>query len=111
MYAMSLCEGYNINAIEMRSNTIKGYLEAVNWLFRSRGFTEPIDFSDKNNIATRLFELVKIWEDEPTRRTHMTPEFLSQIVKQASNSPGSDSLENVLFDWIVLSRYTGFRLS
>ena len=40
----------------------------------------------------------------------MTPEFISELVRNAEESNEPDGFPKVLLDWALLSRYTGFRL-
>ena len=110
MYVKSLTEGYNINSLEMRSATLRKYMQAVNDMFERRGFDIPIDWDDKENEAVGFLNAVKEWENEPTRRTHITPEFLSELVRNAEASKDPDSFPEVILDWAILSRYAGFRL-
>ena len=108
MYAKSLTEGYNINGIEIRSDSLRGYLTAVNHMYKSRGFDIPVDWDDKSNISVKFCDAIREWEKEPTRRTHMTPALLAELIKQADASSKPDSFPKVILDWAVLSRYTGF---
>ena len=42
-----------------RFKTVKGYVESINTLFKLRGFAIPIDFSDKQNLCTRLIDEIE----------------------------------------------------
>ena len=108
MYVKSLTEGYNINAMEMRSATLSKHMQAVNDMFKSRGFNIPIEWTDKENSSVKFLNAVSEWEKEPTRRTHMTPEFLSELMRNAKESKEPDGFSKVILDWAILSRYTGF---
>jgi hypothetical protein len=39
--------------------TVKGYVESINTLFKLRGFAILIDFSDKQNMCTRLIDEIE----------------------------------------------------
>ena len=112
MYAQSLAEGHTLQRKELRSQTIREYLEAINLLFTSHSFDAPVDFDDKKSISTNVYDSVKTWESEPNQRTYMAPEVLAALMTKAAavaqNAP--DSLIPVVCDWVLLSRYTGFRL-
>jgi hypothetical protein len=58
MYVVSLTEGYNINAIEMRSATLRNYMQAVNDMFESRGFKIPIDWTNKEDSSVKFLNAV-----------------------------------------------------
>ena len=85
MYIMSLTEGYNINALEleMRSDTLREYLCAVNHMFKSQGFKIPVNWDDKSNTLVQFVAAVREWENKPPQRTHMTPKFLDELIRQA----------------------------
>ena len=110
MYAQSLAEGHTLQRKELRSQTIREYLEAINLLFTSHSFDAPVDFNDKKSISTNVYDSVKTWESEPNQRTYMAPEVLAALMTKAAavaqNAP--DSLIPVVCDWVLLSHYTGF---
>ena len=81
MYVKSLTEGYNINVLELRSNSIGGYLSAVNHMYKNRGFKIQVDWEDKSNTSVQFVADFHEWENEPTRHTHMTPEFLAKLIQ------------------------------
>lgn len=113
MYTESLIEGATIRGEELRSATIRGYLSAANALFAAKGFPAPVDLSRPDSChATSLIENVKTWENEPNRRTHMTPLYLRELMKRADDfrPTNPDSWFPVMVDWILLGRYTGFRI-
>ena len=66
LYVMSLTEGYNINAMEMHSATLRKYMQAVNDMFESRGFKIPIEWTDKENSSVKFLNAVSQWAREPT---------------------------------------------
>ena len=111
MYTKSLIAGNNIKGITLRAETLKGYLEAVNDLFEEKCCDAPVDFSDtKGCSAAKFYRQIRTWEGEPNRRTHMTPEFLHELITQADNTPDKDSFVPVVADWSIAARYAGFRM-
>ena len=78
-----LFEINTINFLELRAQTVGEYLDAINDLFCSRGFNEPVDFDNKTSAPVIFYEDVKTWENEPERRTHITPEFLAELRSRA----------------------------
>ena len=111
MYTKSLIDGNNIFGIEMRAATIRGYLDAVNDLFRAKDCTLPIDFDQlKTNPSAIFYDQIKTWEEEPNRRTHMTPEFLHELLTRANAEQDQDSFIPVVRDWTAMARYAAFRM-
>ena len=77
MYTKSLIAGNTLNGIELRAESLKGYLLAANALFAAKGYPEPADLTDPDSCpSANFYKQVCTWEKEPNRRTHMTPEFL-----------------------------------
>ena len=93
---------------------MREYLDAVNEMFEYRGYDAPIDFSLKHEPPALFYENVKTWEEEPNRRTHMTPEFLAEFIRRAAleskTSKGLSFVEAML-DFALLGRFTGIRLA
>ena len=110
MYTKSLIAGNNLRGIELRAATLKEYLEAVNDLFVQKKCPLPIDLNNpKACPAANFYEQIKTWETEPNRRTHMTPEFLQQLLTLADKIDDKDTFVPVLVDWTIMARYGGFR--
>lgn len=110
LYAVDIIGGNNINQLELRAQTIREYLAEVNNLFSSRGYNEPVDFSRPDRAPALFYHNVKTWETEPNRRTHITPEFLSEFFTKANDDPTGLSFTSSMLDWTILGRFTGFRL-
>ena len=108
---MDIIGGNNINQLELRAQTIREYLAEVNNLFSSRGYDEPVDFSRPDRPPALFYHNVKTWESEPNRRTHITPEFLSEFFTRANDDPTGLSFTSAMLDWTILGRFTGFRLA
>ena len=95
----------------MRAQSVREYLEAVNALFVERGFHSPVDFAGEAGPAYTLYEVVKTWEEEPNRRTHLTPEFIEAVRERASHDKSQNGFSNAINDHIILGRCNGHRLS
>ena len=86
LYAVDIIGGNNINQLELRAQTIREYLAEVNNLFHPEAI-EPVDFSRPDRAPALFYHNVKTWETEPNRRTHITPEFLSEFFTKANDDP------------------------
>ena len=91
-YAKYVASGCNCNnKSNTRSDTVKGYLEAVNDLFVARNFNPPVDLSDISNPASTIVKNLKEEEDVAKRRDPITSEIYAEILKQAKEAePGSE---------------------
>ena len=96
---------------ELRAASIKDYLKSVNKLFVERGYDPPIDFSLKHEAPALYYENVRLWETEPNRRTHLSPEFLSELFARAKKDTDGLGFVSSMKDFTILGRYTGIRLS
>ena len=111
MYTKALIAGINLRGIELRAESIKGYLLAANSLFAAKGYPEPVDLSDPDTCpSANFYKQIRTWEKEPNRRTHMTPEFLQQLITQADATADKDSFVCVVVDWTIMARYAAFRI-
>lgn len=112
LFTVDLIEGKNITQRELRSQSIREYLCAINELFTDRGYDPPVDFDDKHNSAVIFYNNLKTWENEPNRRTHITQEFLLELFRRANDEPNAGlGFSSSLKDWVILGRYTGVRLA
>ena len=88
----------------MRASTIREYLEAVNSLFVAKQCTPPINFKNPSkNSPAMFYEQIKTWKEEPTRRTHMTSEFLHALFIRADHTVDKDSFVLVVMDWTIMA--------
>lgn len=110
-FAIDIIAGNNIKLSEMRAQTVREYLESVNKLFTSRGYDAPTDFNQKKVMPALFYENLKTWETEPNRRTHMTPEFLAELLARADKEESFLSFTSAMRDWALLGRYAGLRLA
>ncbi len=67
-----------------RYKTVKGYVESINTLFKLRGFTIPIDLSDKQNMCTRLIDEIEREETIAKQRSPLTKEKHSNPILHAA---------------------------
>ena len=96
---------------ELRAQSVKEYLQSVNTLFITHDFAPPINFDLKKAPPALFYENVKVWQNEPNRRTHLTPEFLSELLHRAKKDKAGTGLIAAMADFTILGRYTGIRLS
>ena len=109
LYAKSVISGNTIDMVgDVRAQTLREYLEAVNTLFALRGYPQPTNFAIKSQPPALFYENAKTWESEPCRRTHITPLFLSELLAQARRDAMGLGLTTEMADWVTLGRYTGF---
>lgn len=110
IYAKYVMCGINyVNKDNMRSKTVRGYIEAVNALFELRSFPAPVDFTDKENMGTILVDNLKCEEDVANQRSPLTNEIFVELKKLADESESPNSAESVVFNTTSLGRYTGAR--
>ena len=110
LFTQDIISGNNIKSKELRSATIREHLDAVNDLFEDRGYHPPIDLTNLSSGAGLYFQNVKTWEKIPNRRTHITPEFLAELMKRAKQDKDGFGFTSSILDWVLLGRYTGHRL-
>ena len=92
------------------SATVRGYVEAINTLFRLRNFKSPADLSDRTNMCTKIIIAREREENVAKQRSPITREMYSTLLDLAKESD-IDSLESVVADWFTLIRITGLRCS
>ena len=112
LYALSLVQCNTLHATSIKSGTIKRYLHAAASLSTQANEADPrLNIYGKNSAPMqKVLQEQKRWEDMPNRREPVTPEMIECMWERCKNLP-IDSLEYALFDWNVLGRYYGFRLS
>ena len=67
LYTKSAVTGNTIDRGEVRAQTVREYLEAVNDLFELRGHPPPTNFALKGHPPALFYENVKTWESKPNR--------------------------------------------
>ena len=112
-WAADLFSGQNCNSLDIRSTTVNNYLKAAQKLIVKGGYSHPdgLPLDDNNNSESQLFiSKVKKYESLPNRRSIIDDEMIEEHYQRKLSSL-QDSLEDCFFDWLILGRYTGFRLS
>lgn len=107
-YTTYLVDGNNIKNLELRAETVKLYLSAVNALFKARGFPPPVNFKDPHNRPAQLYRNCKKWQKLPARRHPLTPQMFSIMFTLAAKG-GPDSFAASLLDWALVGRGMGQR--
>jgi len=112
LHALFLVQGNTLLATSIKSDTVKRYLQAAAYLSTLANQTDPrLDIYGKNAAPVqKVLQEQKRWEEMPKRREPVTVEMINHMWESCKNLP-MDSLEYALFDWNVLGRYYGFRLS
>jgi len=91
-----------------RSATVRGYVEAINTLFRLRQFDIPADLSDRTNMCFKIINAREREENIARQRSPITREMFVALLELAKKSP-LDSIEAVVADWFIFIRITGLR--
>ena len=93
-----------------RSQTVKGYVEAINDLFARRSFPEPVDLTDKYDENAKLIYAIESEETVPNQRSPITSEMFAASCKNAETA-NMNSIEGLMFDFLCLTRICGFRVA
>ena len=91
-----------------RSATVRGYVEAINILFKLWNFKPTADFSDRTNMCTQIIIAREKEECIARQQNLITREIFSALFDLANNSP-INSAEAVVADWFILIQITGLR--
>ena len=97
------------NKLDVRSKTVRGYIEAVCNLFFLRGFPEPVDFADKSNMVSILVHNLEREEEIANQRAPLTNEIIAELKKMKDESPSPDSAQHVVFKVVCNGTITGPR--
>ena len=110
-YAIDVIAGNNIRMNELCAQSVKDYLKSVNVFLIARGFTSLINLDLKKETPALFYENIRVWENEPNRCTHLTPEFLAELLHRAKQKKIGTGLVAVMSDFTILGRYTSAHLS
>ena len=77
------------NENELRSKTVHGCFNAVNNLFLLRNYPSPVNFDDKQNMASVIVHNLERKEDIATQRKPITMEMFAEIIKRGNISSAS----------------------
>jgi hypothetical protein len=91
-----------------RSATVRGYVEAINTLFRLRHLDPPADLSDRSNMCYKIIGAREREENIARQRSPISREMFAALLDLAKNS-AVDSVEAVVSDWFTFIRITGLR--
>ena len=83
-----------------RSATVRGYVEAINTLFRLRHFDIPADLSDHTNMCFKIINAREREENIARQRSPITREMFAALLELSKKSP-VDSIEAVVADWFI----------
>lgn len=106
-YMTFLLSGHSIKDIDIRADTIKGYMRVVNDYYKLQNHNKPFDIKSKSDAARLLKEQEK-FEQDPARRAAL-PDIV--IAKMCELAETSDPLgfRATAWDATGLGRFTGFR--
>jgi len=77
------------NKNELRSQTVRGYFNAVNNIFLLRDFHAPVNFDDKQNMTSEIVQNSERKEDIATQCKPITMEMFAEIIKRGNASNAS----------------------
>jgi hypothetical protein len=90
---------------------VQGYAKAVNNLFKLKRFSPLADLSDPNNMTAILLNNMLREEDITRQRAPLDNKVFAKLRQMATASKCKDSVSDLLFDDVALSRYIGPCLS
>ncbi len=110
-YLQDVIRGVNYyNHQKVRSQTVRGYAEAVNELFRLRGMPLPYAPEDKLNDSAIAIADLADEENIAVQRSPLTEKIAAECVKLGREA-SQNSAESLLANIVCLSRYVGPRVS
>ncbi len=109
LHAVRLGDNYH-NQPSVRSNTLRGYAEAVNMLFILRGMPVPYISGDKSNDSTVAIVNLADEENIAVQRNPLTEDIAAECVKLGKKAH-PNSAESLITNILCLGRYIGPRLS
>jgi len=95
----------------VRSKTAHGYADAVNLLFRLRGFTLPANFNDAANETMIIVKNFHKEEKIASQLSLLDNKMFAQLQTKATKSKSDDPIDNLMFNITALGRYIGPRAS
>lgn len=105
---MSLFINNLIISENCRSATARGYLEAINELYKCREFGIPAHLSNPENYSAQIIDNWQKEEDIARQRNPITAEIFAWLIKEAKKHP-PDSEIVVVAEWFCLIKITGCR--
>ena len=116
MYAIHVGSGSNLYFRQIRSNTVKNYVNDMASLvgmasaYRDIRKDNPTD-TKVGRILTSVYNELRRYESVPNRHEPFTPEMLNCARQLAARSPSNVSLESALADWYEIGLLAGLRKS
>jgi len=105
IYLKYIMSGANCNnKTSTRSDTLRGYAEAINDLFTARCFKAPIDLNSPTNPAAIIYKNLQIEEEIAKQRSPITKEMYTELLRQGKDSPVGSEL------WLLAKAATLARL-
>ena len=77
-YVVFLLSGFNINNIDIRVGTIKGYLDAINDHYENNGYDKPYA-KDDNSDADKLLREQKKFKGASAKRSPLTDKIIVKM--------------------------------
>ena len=112
-FAIHLAMGNNIYCKRITLGTIKRYINDVATMTALHCQVDIRKDSPTDNGVCKplqaVYKELEQWEDEPKRREPCTPDMVKEALKRAKSAP-TDSLVDILGDWMVLGIFAGLRL-
>ena len=105
-YVVFLLSGFNINNIDIRVGTIKGYLDAINDHYENNGYDKPYA-KDDNSDADKILREQKKFEDASAKRSPLTDKMIVKMQELAQEDPLG--FKACAFEFTALGRFGGFR--
>ena len=107
-WAVDLMDGGSILGANLRSATLRQYIDAAIDLLKEAGYKfDPL--KDEHNLHySKVHKELTKFESIPNRRECFTDEIIEEFYKK-HKSAKRDSLEDCFYDWLALGRYTGYR--
>ena len=93
IYLKYIMSGANCNnKTSTRSDTLRGYTEAINDLFTARNFKAPIELNNPTNPAAIIYKNLQTEEDIAKQRSPITKEMYTELLRQGKESPEGSEL-------------------
>ena len=85
-------------------------MDALSEMFALRNLPSPYQPHITDNLPATICSNLERWENMPSRREPITLAMTRDLERKSLAAP-RDTFDNAFWDWFVLSRYTGFRVS
>ena len=106
---VSMGDNYK-NLQNLRSATVKNYVIDAGKLYAMRGFKNPVDFNDPDNLVKIIVDNLQAEEDIATQRSPLTNEIYAELHKMQLKE-NEDSVTPLVYNMVSLGRSIGPRAS